>query len=72
MLPELRALPARERGAAVRHALATPFDVLELAALAVAAVGATVSPPTAAAVAALVVLRRTRRALREPATRRRS
>ena len=63
VLPELRALPASERTRALRHAFGEPFDAAELLALAVALLGATASLAAGAFVAALVLLRRTRRSL---------
>ena len=69
VLPELGASSPRERGRALRDALAAPFDAVELVALAVAALGAVATPPFAAALAALVVVHRTRRHLRDCAAR---
>ncbi|HEY8243856.1 MAG TPA: hypothetical protein VII68_10380 [Casimicrobiaceae bacterium] len=66
-LPELRALPSRDRAGALWCALAAPFDIVELVALAVALLGATTSAATAAAIGTLVLLRRTRRSLSEQA-----
>ena len=63
LLPELRALSAGERAGAWRRALAEPFDTPELVALAVALLGSTTSLAAGALVAALVLLRRSRRGM---------
>jgi len=69
VLPEIRALPAGARAGAIRCSLVEPFGVVELIALAIALLGATVSVVTSAVVVALLALRRTRRSLRERALR---
>jgi hypothetical protein len=63
VLPELRGLPAGERARALRRASTSPFDVVELLALAVAGLGASASVASAAVVASLVVIRWMRRNL---------